>query len=78
MVNQRVDFFLLALDQLINHASKWKYMFAGRQEMSVLVRLIVGRGWGQGPQHSQSMHALFAHIPGLKVAAPAARMTPRA
>lgn len=71
MVNQRVDFFLLALDQLINHASKWKYMFAGRQEMSVLVRLIVGRGWGQGPQHSQSMHALFSHIPGLKVAAPA-------
>jgi len=71
MVNQRVDFFLLALDQLINHASKWKYMFGGRQEMSVLVRLIVGRGWGQGPQHSQSMHALFAHIPGLKVAAPA-------
>ena len=45
-------------------------MFAGKQEMSVLVRLIVGRGWGQGPQHSQSMHALFAHIPGLKVAAP--------
>ena len=71
MVNQRLDFFLLALDQLINHASKWKYMFAGRQEMSVWVRLIVGRGWGQGPQHSQSMHALFAHIPGLKVAAPA-------
>lgn len=71
MVNQRVDFFLLALDQLINHASKWKYMFAGKQEMSVLVRVIVGRGWGQGPQHSQSMHALFAHIPGLKVAAPA-------
>ncbi|MBF0504229.1 MAG: alpha-ketoacid dehydrogenase subunit beta [Candidatus Omnitrophica bacterium] len=71
MVNQRVDFFLLALDQLINHASKWKCMFAGRQEMSVLVRLIVGRGWGQGPQHSQSMHALFAHIPGLTVAAPA-------
>ncbi len=71
MVNQRVDFFLLALDQLINQASKWKYMFAGKQEMSVLVRLIVGRGWGQGPQHSQSMHALFAHIPGLKVAAPA-------
>jgi pyruvate dehydrogenase E1 component beta subunit len=71
MVNQRVDFFLLALDQLINHASKWKYMFAGKQEMSILVRLIVGRGWGQGPQHSQSMHALFAHIPGLRVAAPA-------
>jgi len=70
MVNQRVDFFLLALDQLINHAAKWKYMFASHQEMSIVVRLIVGRGWGQGPQHSQSMHALFAHIPGLRVAVP--------
>jgi len=70
MVNQRVDFFLLALDQIINHASKWKWMFGGVQRIPLVVRLIVGRGWGQGPQHSQSMHALFGHIPGLKVVAP--------
>ena len=70
MVNQRVDFVLLALDQIINHASKWQFMFGGAQKIPLLIRVIVGKGWGQGPQHSQSMHALFAHIPGLKVVAP--------
>ena len=71
MVNQRVDFVLLALDQLINHASKWKKMFGGVQKAPVTIRLIVGRGWGQGPQHSQSMQGLFSYIPGIKVLAPA-------
>lgn len=71
MVSQRVDFTLLALDQVINHAAKWKWMFGGAQRTPIVIRMIVGRGWGQGPQHSQSMHALFAHIPGLKVVAPA-------
>jgi len=70
MVNQRVDFILLALDQIINHAAKWKTMFNGQQKVPIVIRVIVGRGWGQGPQHSQSMHALFAHIPGLKVVVP--------
>lgn len=71
MVHQRVDFALLALDQLINNAAKWHYMFGGKQSVPMVVRLIVGRGWGQGPQHSQALQALFAHIPGLKVVAPA-------
>ncbi len=71
MVNQRVDFTLLALDQIVNHAAKWRWMFGDVQKVPIVIRMIVGRGWGQGPQHSQSMHALFAHIPGLKVAAPA-------
>lgn len=71
MVNQRVDFILLALDQIINHAAKWKWMFGGVQRVPIVIRVIVGRGWGQGPQHSQSMHSLFAHIPGLKVVVPA-------
>lgn len=70
MVNQRVDFTLLALDQIINHAAKWNKMFGGAQPLPLVIRMIVGKGWGQGPQHSQSMHALFAHIPGLKVVAP--------
>jgi len=70
MVNQRVDFVLLALDQIINHASKWQMMFGGAQKIPIVIRIIVGKGWGQGPQHSQSMHALFSHIPGLKVVAP--------
>lgn len=74
MVHQRLDFALLAVEQLVNQAAKWHYMFGGRACVPLVVRLIVGRGWGQGPQHSQSLHAWFAHIPGLKVVVPA---TPR-
>lgn len=70
MTHQRVDFFLLALDQLINNAAKWRYMFAEQMSAPIVIRLIIGRGWGQGPQHSQTLHSLFAHIPGLKVVAP--------
>jgi pyruvate/2-oxoglutarate/acetoin dehydrogenase E1 component len=70
MTHQRVDFFLLALDQLINNAAKWFYMFGGKMHVPFVIRLIIGRGWGQGPQHSQSFQSLFAHIPGLKVVAP--------
>ncbi|MBI3546726.1 MAG: alpha-ketoacid dehydrogenase subunit beta [Gammaproteobacteria bacterium] len=71
MVHQRIDFALLAMDQLVNNAAKWHYMFNGLKSVPLVVRLIVGRGWGQGPQHSQSLQALFAHIPGLKVIGPA-------
>lgn len=70
MTHQRVDFALLALDQLINNAAKWRYMFGGRMKVPLVVRLIMGRGWGQGPQHSQSLESIFAHIPGLKVVMP--------
>ncbi len=70
MTHQRVDFFLLALDQLINNAAKWHYMFGGKSSVPLVIRLIIGRGWGQGPQHSQTLHSLFAHIPGLKVVMP--------
>lgn len=68
--HQRVDFALLSLDQIINNASKWHYMFGGKMKVPLVIRLIMGRGWGQGPQHSQSLHSLFAHIPGLKVVMP--------
>jgi len=70
MVHQRIDFALLAFDQLVNNAAKWHYMFDGKASVPLVVRLIVGRGWGQGPQHSQSLQAIFAHIPGLKVVMP--------
>lgn len=71
LTHQRVDFFLLALDQLINNAAKWNYMFGGKRGVPLVIRLIIGRGWGQGPQHSQSLQSFFAHIPGLKVVMPA-------
>jgi pyruvate dehydrogenase E1 component beta subunit len=70
MTHQRVDFSLLALDQLINNAAKWHYMFGGKASVPIVIRMFIGRGWGQGPQHSQTLHSLFAHIPGLKVVMP--------
>ena len=71
MVHQRLDFFLLAMDQLVNGAAKWRYMFGGQDSVPITIRLIMGRGWGQGPTHSQNLQAWFAHIPGLKVVMPA-------
>jgi pyruvate dehydrogenase E1 component beta subunit len=70
MVHQRVDFFLLAMDQLINNAAKWRFMFGGQSSVPITIRLIVGHGWGQGPTHSQNLHSIFSHIPGLKVVMP--------
>ncbi|MDP2635445.1 MULTISPECIES: transketolase C-terminal domain-containing protein [unclassified Pseudoalteromonas] len=70
MTHQRVDFFLLAMDQLVNNAAKWHYMFNGQMTVPLTIRLIIGRGWGQGPTHQQSLQSWFAHIPGLKVVTP--------
>ncbi|HEX5444984.1 MAG TPA: transketolase C-terminal domain-containing protein [Pirellulales bacterium] len=70
MVHQRIDFALLAMEQIVNQAAKWHYMFGGRTAAPLVIRLLVGRGWGQGPQHSQSLHAWFAHVPGLRVVMP--------
>ena len=68
--HQRVEFSLLAMEQIINQAAKWNYMNAGQMSVPIVIRLIIGRGWGQGPQHSQSLESIFAHIPGLKVISP--------
>ena len=70
MTHQRLDFFLLAMDQLVNSAAKWHYMFGGQFNVPMTIRLIIGRGWGQGPTHSQNLQAWFTHIPGLKVVMP--------
>lgn len=71
MVHQRIDFAILAMDQIVSQAAKWHYMFGGERRVPLVIRLLIGRGWGQGPQHSQSLQAWFAHIPGLKVVMPA-------
>lgn len=70
MTHQRLDFALLSLDQLVNNAAKWRFMFGGKRGVPLTVRMILGRGWGQGPTHSQNLQAWFAHIPGLKVVMP--------
>ncbi|MFH1760402.1 MAG: transketolase C-terminal domain-containing protein [bacterium] len=71
LTHQRVDFMLLSFDQLINNAAKWHYMFNGRMKVPLVVRAVIGQGWGQGPQHSQSLQPILAHIPGLKIVMPA-------
>jgi len=68
MTHQRLEFALLAVEQIVNQAAKASYVSGFR--MPIVIRMIVGRGWGQGPQHSQSLHSWFAHIPGLKVIMP--------
>lgn len=70
MTHQRIDFALLAIEQMVNQAAKWHYMFGGQMCVPLVVRMIIGRGWGQGAQHSQSLEAWFAHVPGLKVVMP--------
>jgi len=67
----RADFALLAMNQIVNLAAKYRYMFGGRFEVPMLIRMVIGRSWGQGAQHSQSLQALFAHVPGLLVLTPA-------
>ena len=69
-IHQRFDFFFLAFDQLINNAAKWHYMFGGGLNAPITIRLIIGRGFGQGPTHSQAFQSLLAHVPGLKIIAP--------
>lgn len=71
VVHPRNDFMFLATDQIINLAAKWRYMFGNKSGVPIVMRGIVGRGWGQGATHSQSLQALFAHFPGLYVAVPA-------
>ena len=71
LTHQRMDFSLLSVEQIINNAAKWYFMFGGQVSVPLVIRMMIGRGWGQGAQHSQSLQALFAHIPGLKVIMPA-------
>jgi pyruvate/2-oxoglutarate/acetoin dehydrogenase E1 component len=70
LVHQRLDFMLYSLDAIVNWLSLWRFKSNGHSSLPVTIRAVVGKGWGQGPQHSKSLHAWFAHLPGLKVAVP--------
>lgn len=65
------DFALLAMDQIVNQAAKIRYMTGGQCKVPMTIRLSMGAGRSSAAQHSQSLQAIFAHIPGLKVAIPA-------
>ena len=72
IVHPRVDFMFLAYDMLLQLAAKWRYMYGGNAgSVPIVIRAIVGRGWGQGATHSQSPHAPLAHFPGMTVVMPA-------
>jgi pyruvate dehydrogenase E1 component beta subunit len=70
VLHPRVDFMIYALDPIINEAANWHYMFGGRSSVPVVIWGIINRGGEQAAQHSQALHAMFAHIPGLKVVMP--------
>lgn len=69
-VHIRMDFLMLAMNQLINIAAKSRYMYGGQVQVPIVVRSMIGKSWGQGAQHSQGLYSFFMHVPGLKVVAP--------
>lgn len=71
VVHPRMDFMILAADQIVNQAAKWRHMLGGKVSAGVTIRGIVNRGGEQGAQHSQALHSWYAHIPGLRVLMPA-------
>jgi len=71
LVHHRLDFMLYSIDAIVNWMALWRFKSNGQSSLPIVIRAIVGRGWGQGPQHSKSLHAWFAHVPGLRVAVPA-------
>lgn len=69
-VHIRMDFLMLAMNQLVNVAAKSRYMYAGKVSIPLVVRSMIGKSWGQGAQHSQGLYSFFMHVPGLQVVAP--------
>lgn len=68
--HDRVEFSLLAADQMFTQAAKWNYMFGGGHPVPLTIRIVVGRQWGNGPQHSQALYSMFGAVRGLKVVIP--------
>lgn len=71
VVHPRMDFMLYAFDPIMNEAANWFYMNGGKLPVPVVFWGVINRGGEQGAQHSQALHAMFAHVPGLKVVMPA-------
>jgi pyruvate/2-oxoglutarate/acetoin dehydrogenase E1 component len=69
-VHIRMDFVMLAMNQLVNVASKSHAMYGGAVRVPMVVRSMIGKSWGQGAQHSQGLYSFFMNVPGLKVVAP--------
>lgn len=70
VIHPRMDFMVLATDQIVNEAANWCYMFGGQANVPMVIRPIINRGGEQGAQHSQALQAWFMHVPGIKVVMP--------
>ena len=70
VVHPRMDFMMYAMDPIVNEAANWHYMSGGMASVPLVIWGIINRGGEQAAQHSQALHALFGHIPGLKVVMP--------
>ena len=70
VVHPRMDFMIFAMDSIVNQAAKWSHMLGGQANPGLTIRSIINRGGEQGAQHSQALHAWFAHVPGLRVVMP--------
>lgn len=71
LIHQRNDFMLLAMDQMFNQAAKLRFASGGRHKIPLTILSFIARKSGEGVQHSQSLQAIFAHFPGVKVGMPA-------
>jgi pyruvate/2-oxoglutarate/acetoin dehydrogenase E1 component len=69
LVHARCELIMPAMEHMVNTLPKWRTIHRGK-EIPVVIRALVGRGWGQGPNHSQALHAMFAQVPGLRVLYP--------
>ena len=70
-VHSRVDFMLLAVNQIANMVSSYRYSTGGKLKVPMVIRAVIGRSWGQAFQHSKSLYSIFAHVPGVKIVVPA-------
>lgn len=71
VMHQRADFAFTSAEQIINQVAKTAYMSGDVLKVPLVIRMVIGRGWGQGPTHAQAPHSIFSQIPGLQIVAPA-------
>ncbi len=70
LIHHRVDFMAYTFDQLVNWISLWSFKSSRKSFAPLVIRAIIGRGWGQGPQHAKTLHSMFSYLPGLRVVMP--------
>lgn len=70
VIHPRMDFAVLAMDQILNQSNNWRLMFGGNSKFNLTIRAIINRGGSQGAQHSQDLHSMFSHFPNLRVFMP--------